>query len=174
MHIALMGPPASGKTTLGRDLAHHIDIPLIEEPPPPPGDGFCTQVQMITHRATTSKQRQGEPAIFDRHWIDDVVFARVTLSAQEFDLYYRLREALIDGLFPPAHIIMLSADKKTLGDRILQRGTRTSVLDILSDVVDEYEALSRLLPIKYPNTRIHHWDTTYGFPGGEEVAHVVR
>ena len=155
--IAVVGPPAAGKTTLLKELqrrGHNV----VYEQQPLAQDGFCTQVSMLMTRRRQYLEAE-EGTYFDRYWGDDDVFARVTLTEDEYMLYAQLRAALTAELPPPKAIIYLWCDPEVAQKRVKNRGTRTSVIPLIPALCEEYEAW-----IKKQSTPIMRFDTTQAFP----------
>lgn len=137
-HIAIEGPIGAGKTTLAQRLAARIDAePLLEQPADNPflgrfyddmaGYAFQTQLFFLFQR---QKQLQAiaQPSMFARTVVSDfmfakdAVFAKLTLSDDEYRLYAQMHAPIAAQLPQPDLVIWLRASPPALLRRVQQRG----------------------------------------------------
>ncbi len=139
-HIAIEGPIGVGKTTLARRLASRIFAePMLEKPSENPfldrfyddmpGYAFQTQLFFLFQR---QKQMRAlaQPSMFQQTTVSDfmfekdALFARLTLSDDEYRLYAQMHAPIASELRPPDLVIWLQASTETLLGRIRRRGLR--------------------------------------------------
>jgi deoxyguanosine kinase len=137
-HIAIEGPIGAGKTTLARQLAGHIGADLMLEQPAEnpflgrfyedmPGYAFQTQLFFLFQR---QKQMQAlaQPSMFaptvvsDFMFEKDALFAKLTLSDDEYRLYAQMHVAIAAQLRAPDLVVWLQAEPATLLGRVQRRG----------------------------------------------------
>ena len=137
-HIAIEGPIGAGKTTLARQLAEHIGAGLMLEQPAEnpflgrlyddmPGYAFQTQLFFLFQR---QKQMQAlaQPSMFaptvvsDFMFEKDALFAKLTLSDDEYRLYAQMHVAIAAQLRAPDLVVWLQAEPLTLLGRVQRRG----------------------------------------------------
>lgn len=137
-HIAIEGAIGVGKTTLARRLAAHFGAELLLEQAgdnpylgryydDPTGYAFQTQVFFLFQRLrqVTALAQPGmfSPAVVsDFMFAKDALFARMTLSDDEFALYRQMYGQAEARVPQPDLIIWLQAPVFTLLSRIQQRG----------------------------------------------------
>ena len=134
--ITIDGIIGVGKTTLAKAMAAHLGAVrfLEDEFDNPFLDGFYRQPQryglacqlwFLDARLKQLSQpvAQGLPVVTDHLLAKDAVFADLTLSDEELDLYLRMAERMVRGpLFQPQVIVYLRADLDEVSERIAQRG----------------------------------------------------
>jgi deoxyguanosine kinase len=137
-HIAIEGPIGAGKTTLARQLGEHIGADLMLEQPAEnpflgrfyddmPGYAFQTQLFFLFQR---QKQMQAlaQPSMFaptvvsDFMFEKDALFAKLTLSDDEYRLYTQMHVAIAAQLRAPDLVVWLQAEPLTLLGRVQRRG----------------------------------------------------
>lgn len=156
-YVVVEGPIGAGKTTLARRLAAHLEFePLLEAPEENPflakfyqnrsRYALATQLSFLLHRLRLMEQlnqrdleRQSTVADF---LIDkDVLFARLTLSEQELELYHAVHQQLTSPSPAPDLVVYLTASAQTLLTRVRTRDRRDEkgvTLDYLATVADAY------------------------------------
>lgn len=137
-HIAIEGPIGVGKSTLARLLAGRLDAELLLEQPhdnpflarycaDPARYAMQTQLSFLFQRIEQARALS-QPGMFrprivsDFMFAKDALFARLTLSDDEFDLYRQLHQALAPQLPAPDLVVWLQAPTDVLAGRIAQRG----------------------------------------------------
>ncbi|MEO8924201.1 MAG: deoxynucleoside kinase [Caldimonas sp.] len=137
-HIAIEGPIGAGKTTLARRLAERIDAELmLERPAENPflgrfyddmaGYAFQTQLFFLFQRQK-QVQALAQPSMFaqtvvsDFMFEKDALFARLTLSDDEYRLYAQMHGVVAAQLRPPDLVVSLQASPPTLLARVRRRG----------------------------------------------------
>lgn len=148
-YIAVEGPIAVGKTTLARRLAQRIGGSLLledfESNPFLPRFyrdmsrwAFATQMFFLFQRvgqAADLKQRDlfDHPTVADFLLDKDPLFARLTLSEEEYQLYQQVYQHLAPQTSIPDLVIYLQAPADVLVERVRRRG-----LDMERPVSTEY------------------------------------
>ena len=137
-YIAVEGPIAAGKTTLARRLANHLGGTLLledfEANPFLPRFyrdmsrwAFATQMFFLFQRvgqAADLKQRDlfERAAVADFLIDKDPLFARLTLSDEEYELYQQVYRHLAPQTAKPDLVIYLQAPADVLAERVRRRG----------------------------------------------------
>ncbi len=137
-HLVVEGPIGVGKTTLAGKLAEALGYPLLLEPAlenPFLGqfyrsrgaNALQTQLFFLLNRAklvaAVSKDDLLGPNLVADFLMDkDRLFAQLTLSAQELDLYERIHQALRPQPPRPDLVIYLQAPAPELRRRVSKRG----------------------------------------------------
>jgi deoxyguanosine kinase len=159
-HIVIEGPIGVGKSSLARKLAAHLGAELLLERPEEnpflgrfyddmPGYAFQTQLFFLFQRL---KQMQGaaQPGMFssalvgDFLFAKDALFARLTLSDDEFRLYSQMYAQVATQVREPDLVIWLQASPATLLARIrgraigMELGITADYLQRLCDAYVEY------------------------------------
>ena len=137
-HIAIEGPVGVGKTTFSRKLAQKFNARLILEQPE--GNPFLpnfyrdseryafqTQVFFLASRYKQLKELF-QQSLFEKTTVVDFlfekdrIFATLTLTENELNLYNRLEPILFERLPKPDFVIFLRANVDVLMERIKLRG----------------------------------------------------
>ena len=138
MYFAIEGVIGVGKTTLARMLQVEFDAELVlevfEENPflsnfyaDRTRYAFQTQIFFLLSRYHQQRRNIGDrldeakPLISDYTFEKDALFARVNLSGDELEMYYRVQEALAEKVTPPDLYVYLRASTDTLMHRIAMR-----------------------------------------------------
>lgn len=156
-YVAVEGPIAAGKTTLARRLAQHLGGSLLledfEANPFLPRFyrdmsrwAFATQMFFLFQRvgqAADLKQRDlfERAAVADFLIDKDPLFARLTLSDEEYELYQQVYRHLAPQTAKPDLVIYLQAPADVLAERVRRRGLdmeRSVPLDYLSRLATLY------------------------------------
>lgn len=156
-YIVVEGPIAVGKTSLARLLAHRLNAQLMLEDAQsnpflerfyrqPERYAFATQMFFLFQRtlqASDLKQRDlfDSPTVSDFLLDKDVLFARMNLADDEFDLYHRMYQFLQPRTAVPDLVIYLQAPADRLIERVRRRGwtvERPISERYLQDVADTY------------------------------------
>ncbi len=159
MYIAIEGVIGVGKTTLARMLHQALQTKLlleVFEENPFLSDfysdrdryAFQTQIFFLLSRyhqqrnAVPDYLRQGASLISDYTFEKDALFARINLSGDELEMYYRVHEALAEKIPPPGLIVYLRADTDLLMQRIAMRDRpyeRNMEWDYINDLNKAYD-----------------------------------
>ncbi len=138
MYLAIEGVIGVGKTTLARMLQPafqaNILLEVFEENPflskfYEDRARYAFQTQMFfllsryyqQRRSVSTLISEGKNLVSDYTFEKDALFARINLSGDELEMYYRLHEALAEKILVPDLIVYLRADTDTLMQRIAQR-----------------------------------------------------
>ena len=172
--IAVEGPIGVGKTTLSSKLAESLGYEVIlEEPSKNPflGDFYrnpkqaalATQLFFLFQRVIYVEDfKQG--SIFNSSRISDflldkdMLFAKVTLSETEFELYLQIYNYLSLDLPSPDLVIYLQANTETLYERVMLRGIQIEksidfeYLDSLNESYKEFFLSFERSPVMIVNT----------------------
>lgn len=137
-HIAIEGPIGAGKTTLAKRLAERLGAELmLERPAENPflgrfyddmaGYAFQTQLFFLFQRQK-QVQALAQPSMFaqtvvsDFMFEKDALFAKLTLSDDEYRLYSQMHSAVAAQLGSPDLVVSLQASPATLLARVQRRG----------------------------------------------------
>jgi deoxyguanosine kinase len=138
MYIAIEGVIGVGKTTLARLLQPNFQATLVlevfEENPflsdfysDRQRYAFQTQIFFLLSRYYQQRRSlpeilmRGEPLITDYTFTKDALFARINLTGDELEMYYRVHDALAEKIPLPDLIVYLRADTDVLMQRIASR-----------------------------------------------------
>ncbi|MGG7054970.1 deoxynucleoside kinase [Nitrosomonas sp. ANs5] len=137
-YIAIEGPIGAGKTSLARNLADRLKGVLVLEQPEAnpflekfyadmPRHALSTQLFFLFQRMQQLQvmrdQMFAQPVVSDFLFEKDQLFAEVTLSEAEHELYKQLRAHVQPHAAPPDLVIYLQAAPEILIRRIRQRGS---------------------------------------------------
>ncbi len=138
-YIAVEGVIGVGKTTLARLLqprlkADELLLEVFEENPflpkfyeDPARYAFQTQVFFLLsryyqqNRTVPAMLNAGKSLIADYTFEKDALFARINLTGDELDMYYRVHEALAEKIPMPDLVVYLRAEPEVLMQRIAMR-----------------------------------------------------
>ena len=151
-HIAIEGAVGAGKSTLARALAQRLDARLLlERPQDNPflerfysdGSRYAFQTQLFFLFQRVEQMREvaqpgmfGGPVIVSDFMFDkDALFARLTLSDDEYRLYTQIHESVSPRVARPDLVIWLQASPAALLERVHRRGIRME-----QDIGEEYLA----------------------------------
>ena len=151
-HIVIEGPIGVGKTSLARRLALHLGSNLLLERPDQnpflprfyqdmPRHALPTQLFFLFQRINQLREL-AQPDLFNRVTVSDFLFdkdplfARLTLSAEEWHLYQQIFDTLRPQAPRPDLVVYLQARPETLYERVRRRG-----VDYERPISEEYLAL---------------------------------
>ena len=151
-HIVIEGPIGVGKTSLARRLAERLDAALLLERPEQnpflprfyqdmPRHALPTQLFFLFQRINQLSEL-AQPDLFSRVTVSDFLFdkdplfARLTLSSEEWRLYQQIFDSLRPQAPRPDLVVYLQADPETLYERVRGRG-----IDYERPITGEYLAL---------------------------------
>ena len=137
-HIAVEGPIGAGKTTLAQMLAARLGAELMLEQPAEnpfldrfyddmPGYAFQTQLFFLFQRerqvrGLAQASMFGQGVVSDFMFAKDAIFAKLTLSDEEYRLYAQMHAPIAAQLREPDLVIWLQARPETLLARLRRRG----------------------------------------------------
>jgi len=160
MYIAIEGVIGVGKTTLARLLQPAFQSALVlevfEENPflsdfysDRQRYAFQTQIFFLLSRYYQQRRsvpeilKRGEPLITDYTFTKDALFARINLTGDELEMYYRVHDALAEKIPLPDLIVYMRAEIDVLMQRIASRDRpyeRNMERDYIADLNRAYEA----------------------------------
>ncbi len=139
-YVVVEGAIGVGKTTLARKLAATFSYPLMLEPVSDnpflerfyrdrQANALPTQLFFLLHRARQIQELPGNDLlgptlVADFLMAKDELFARLTLDAQEFELYRQIYDQLDVRAPIPDLVIYLQAPMNVLMQRIRERGNQ--------------------------------------------------
>jgi deoxyguanosine kinase len=161
MYIAIEGVIGVGKTSLARLLQPSHDAGLLlevfEENPflsnfYQDRARYAFQTQMFFLLSRYYQQRRSvpdmisgqRPLLSDYTFDKDALFARINLTGDELEMYYKLHEALAEKIPTPDLIVYLKATTQTLmqrittRDRSYERSMERDYIDALNHAYDDY------------------------------------
>ena len=148
-HIVVEGPIGVGKTSLARRLVSHLDArPVLEQPElnpflarfyqDPPRHALPTQLFFLFQRMDQLREL-AQPDFFGRTVVcdylleKDPLFAQMTLSDDEYNLYRQIYDRISPQAPRPDLVIYLQAKPETLIARVRKRG-----IDMERRISDSY------------------------------------
>lgn len=134
--VSIIGPPASGKTTLAEGLARELPAELIREDyegNPFLADSYLggsearlpAQLHYLLSRVEQLSRLTWPDAgvrVSDYGFCHDRIFARTRLSEGDYAVYAPVADALEHLVHPPDVLVLLDAAEATLLERIRHRG----------------------------------------------------
>jgi len=137
-HIAIEGPIGAGKTTLAGMLADRLGAALmLEQPAENPflgrfyddmaGYAFQTQLFFLFQRerqvrGLAQSSMFGSSVVSDFMFAKDALFAKLTLSDDEYRLYAQMHQPIAAQLRQPDLVVSLQASPPALLARVRRRG----------------------------------------------------
>ena len=151
-HIVVEGPIGVGKTSLARRLSERLGSDLLLERPEQnpflprfyqdmPRFALPTQLFFLFQRLNQLREL-AQPDLFNRVTVcdflfdKDPLFARLTLSSDEWHLYQQIFDTLRPQAPRPDLVVYLQAQPETLYERVRRRG-----VDYERPITEEYLAL---------------------------------
>lgn len=161
MYISIEGVIGVGKTTLARLLQDNFQAELLlevfEENPfltkfyeDRARYAFQTQIFFLLSRYHQHNRfvpdvvARGKNLITDYTFAKDALFARINLEGDELQMYYNVHDALAEKIPQPDLVVYLSADTKTLMERIAmrdrpyERNIEESYIDTLNHAYEDF------------------------------------
>jgi deoxyguanosine kinase len=161
MYFAIEGVIGVGKTTLARLLQPQFEADLVlevfEENPflsnfytDRARYAFQTQIFFLLSRYHQQRRNIGERLgqaknlISDYTFEKDSLFARINLTGDELDMYFKVQEALAEKIIPADLVVYLRASTDTLmkrialRDRPYERQMERDYIDLLNRVYDDF------------------------------------
>ena len=176
MYLAIEGVIGVGKTTLARLLQpafkSELLLEVFEENPflssfYSDRERYAFQTQIFFLLSRYHQQRRfvphvlsdGRSLLSDYTFQKDALFARINLSGDELEMYYRVHEALAEKIPTPDLIIYLKAETEVLMQRIAfrdrpyERQMERAYIERLNQSYDQFFSTS------HPNTQTLSIDT---------------
>ncbi|MBP9041736.1 MAG: deoxynucleoside kinase [Anaerolineaceae bacterium] len=161
MYFAIEGVIGVGKTTLARLLQSQFEAELVlevfEENPflsnfysDRARYAFQTQIFFLLSRYHQQRRNISDrlglvkAIISDYTFEKDSLFARINLTGDELDMYYKVQEALAEKIAPPDLVVYLRANTDTLmkriamRDRPYERQMDRDYIDLLNRTYDDF------------------------------------
>ncbi len=163
MYIAIEGVIGVGKTTLARMLQPRfladLQLEVFEENPfladfysDRARYAFQTQIFFLLSRYHQQRRSvrevldSGRNLLTDYTFAKDALFAKINLSGDELEMYYRVHEALGEKVRLPDLIVYLRAETEVLmqriamRDRTYERNMESSYIDALNQAYNDHFA----------------------------------
>lgn len=159
-HVVIEGPIGVGKSSLARRLAAHLQGELMMEKPQEnpflakfyaDGSRYAFQTQMFFLFQRVEQYRElvqpgmfAGPVVSDFLFAKDAIFAKLTLSDDEYRLYSQMYQHLAPQIPEPDLVIWLQAEPRVLLQRIekrgiaMEQGMSADYLQRLCDAYAEY------------------------------------
>ena len=156
-HVVIEGPIGVGKSSLARRLAAHLHGEvMMEKPQENPflarfyadGSRYAFQTQMFFLFQRVEQYRElvqpgmfAGPVVSDFLFAKDAIFAKLTLSDDEYGLYSQMYQHLAPQIPEPDLVIWLQAEPRVLLQRIDKRGIameQSMSADYLQRLCDAY------------------------------------
>lgn len=142
--IEICGNIASGKTTIAKAFGLQLGYVNVFEDftsvqtltdfyQSPNEFAFETEIIFTLLHYYQLKKLNGNFAVADFSLINDYAFALTTLNKNEFDIYEKLFDHVLDRIGLPEHIIMMKTDIETLLNRISSRNRENELF-----ITEEY------------------------------------
>ncbi len=184
--VAVEGPIGAGKTSLARKLAEWIGAETLFEAPSdnpflpkfyqdPPRWALATQLSYLFQRsdqlqAMTTRPDRSPPVVADFLLDKDPLFARLTLTPEEYELYVRTYRTLQLTTPRPDLVVVLQAPVDVLLQRVKKRGIRFEqsvsplYLAQLADAYSQYFHSYRAAPVlTIDSTHLNYVDNATHF-----------
>ena len=159
-HLCIEGVIGSGKTSLTNALSKKLNChALLENFDSNPfldkfyqdakAYAFQTQIVFLLSRHRQLKESLNQQNLFypqiisDYFWEKDKIFAQVTLSEEEIQLYHNIARLLSNDVPKPDYVIYLQASPQTLIERIQLRNRhfeQTITIDYLNALCEQYNS----------------------------------
>lgn len=153
--ISLVGPPASGKTTVAHWLAEALGGELVLEDyagNPFLADSYAGQTELRlagqtwfllsrVNQLARARWADGACVVSDYAFLQDRIYAAIWLTGEPWQIYHRLARQVADLVCPPSILIHLDGPVELLTSRIAARGRhyeRYFTPDFLQRLRDEY------------------------------------
>jgi deoxyguanosine kinase len=188
-HIVIEGPIGSGKTTLAKKLAERYSVNLLLEQAEsnpflarfygdPQRYGLPTQLFFLFQRSNQVRDIHqqdifGDAIIADFFLEKDLIFAKLNLNQEEFDLYYQVYEQVKVKAIKPDLVIYLQTPVEALIARVEKRNISyeqsisREYLTRLSDAYNEFFHSYDSSPLLIVNNE------KINVPGNEEVVDLM-
>ncbi|WP_440897354.1 deoxynucleoside kinase [Amphibacillus sp. Q70] len=172
--IAVEGPIGVGKTSLAKKIANQFNFHLLKEiveENPFLGKfyddieawSFQTEMFFLCNRYKQLEDierdylKQQKPIVSDYHIMKNMIFAKRTLSEQQFDKYEQIYQILVKDQPRPNVLIYLDASLETLLQRIDQRGRSVEEkiqASYLEQLRQDYRTYMDTFELDHPNIPI--------------------
>ena len=156
-YIAIEGPVGSGKTSLAKKLADHLEGKLILEQPEtnpflenfykdPRSNALPTELSFLFQRSKLLEDINQEDlfsniSITDFIFDKDNIFTEINLTHEEIDLYKKVKDSLKVSHPSPDLVVYLQAPVEVLLSRIRMRSPSVDLLidsSYLEKIADSY------------------------------------
>jgi deoxyguanosine kinase len=133
--VSIIGPPAAGKTTLAENLCNLLPANLAREDyvnNPFLADSYVgsdaarlpAQLYFLVSRVSQLSHAKADGGILvsDYGWAQDLIFARLRLSCDDYRFYEPIAMRMAGLVRAPDVLVHLEADNSTLLNRLVMRG----------------------------------------------------